>query len=105
MRHLLIALVVCMLAACGSDAEEPTTSPEEGAETSGEESPPVEDPPLPMAGAERPEMTVEECEGQGATVVGDIGDGAIHRPDYLCPSGVEPIGRIALGIEGSVCCP
>ena len=33
------------------------------------------------------------------------GDGAIHRPDYTCQSGAKPIGHIALGVEGSVCCP
>ena len=41
---------------------------------------------------------------KGGNVVGDIGDGAIHRPEYRCPSGSPPIGRIALGVEGSVCC-
>jgi hypothetical protein len=54
--------------------------------------------------AERPSMTAEECEAQGGQVVGDIGDGAIHRPEYRCESGEAPIGSIPLGVEGSVCC-
>lgn len=53
----------------------------------------------------RPTMTDAECTAQGGTVVGDIGDGAIHRADYVCPSGSAPIGTIPVGIEGSVCCP
>lgn len=50
-------------------------------------------------------MTVEECEARQGTVVGDIGDGAVHRPDYVCPSGEPPIGTVPSGIEGAVCCP
>jgi len=44
-------------------------------------------------------------------LVGDIGDGAIHRPEYRCPNGAKPSGSISaaaggpLAIEGSVCCP
>ena len=59
----------------------------------------------------RAELTAEECEANGGVVVGDIGDGAIHRADYRCPSGPEPRGAIRapaggpLGVEGSVCCP
>lgn len=61
--------------------------------------------------AERAELTAEACEASGGSVVGDIGDGAIHRPEYRCPSGVEPSGTIRekaggpIGVEGSVCCP
>lgn len=110
MRHLFIALALMLTACGGSDSEEetaPTAAPAGGEDTGSEDTggePPIEDPPLPMA-PQRPEMTVEECEGQGATVVGDIGDGAIHREDYVCPSGAAPIGSVALGVEGSVCCP
>ena len=59
----------------------------------------------------RPTMTDAECTAQGGTVVGDIGDGAIHRPDYRCESGQPPIASIKsaegepVAIEGSVCCP
>ncbi len=62
-------------------------------------------PPDAPPAADRPEMTSAECEAKGGKVVGDIGDGAIHRPDYTCQSGAKPIGHIALGVEGSVCCP
>jgi len=56
-------------------------------------------------------MTAQECEAVGGSVVGDIGDGAIHRPDYLCASGAPPSASIRaaegqpIAIEGSVCCP
>ncbi len=56
-------------------------------------------------------LTPSECEAAGGEVVGDIGDGAIHRPDYRCPmSGEPPIGSILpeagqpMAIEGAVCC-
>jgi hypothetical protein len=66
----------------------------------------------PPKDGERPSLSASDCEAKGGTVVGDIGDGAIHRPDYVCPeSGKPPIGTIAadpggpVAIEGSVCCP
>lgn len=55
-------------------------------------------------------LTAARCEAAGGKVVGDIGDGATHRPDYKCESGKAPLGSIvgddgkAVGIEGSVCC-
>jgi hypothetical protein len=55
-------------------------------------------------------MTSQECEATGGTVVGDIGDGAIHRPDYKCANGSSPLGSVRaaeggpVAIEGSVCC-
>lgn len=74
--------------------------------------PPTSDTPPPSQGdAERPSMTAPECEAKGGTVVGDIGDGAIHRPDYTCESGKPPIGSVRaaegapVAIEGQVCCP
>ena len=83
---------------------------------------PAEAAPGPAATAEpaaapeesapsRPSLTSEECEASGGTIVGDIGDGAIHRPEYRCPSGAAPSGSIKapeggpMAIEGSVCCP
>jgi hypothetical protein len=60
---------------------------------------------------ERKALTQTACEAQSGQVIGDIGDGATHRPDYLCPSGKPPLGNIAapeggpIAIEGSVCCP
>lgn len=62
-------------------------------------------------GGDKPGLTAAACEEQGGKVVGDIGDGAIHRPDYKCPdSGEAPIGSITadpggpVAIEGAVCC-
>jgi hypothetical protein len=75
-----------------------------------EPAPPGDAPPAPTAGvdvppaADREEMSAADCEAKGGSVVGDIGDGAVHRPDYKCPSGSPPIGRVPSGIEGSVCC-
>ncbi len=94
---------------CGSTQPEPSTP-------IAAESPPAEgEPPAPSAGsttgAARPEITAQACEAAGGTVVGDIGDGAIHRPDYQCTNGKAPTGTIRapeggpIAIEGSVCCP
>jgi len=59
----------------------------------------------------RPELTRQECRDRGGVVVGDIGNGAIHRDDYICDSsGEPPIGEIVpaagepIAIEGEVCC-
>lgn len=71
----------------------------------------------PTDGAEAPApgaksaLTAAQCEAEGGKVVGDIGDGAIHAPGYVCPeSGKAPLGSIAaepggpIAVEGSVCC-
>lgn len=56
-------------------------------------------------------LTRAVCEKKGGAVVGDIGDGAIHKPDYRCPSGQPPLGSIVpapgepIASEGEVCCP
>ncbi len=62
------------------------------------------------AGA-KPALTAAECAAKGGEVVGDIGDGAVHRPDYRCvATGEPPLGAIAadpggpVAIEGAVCC-
>jgi hypothetical protein len=69
------------------------------------------EPPAPRSEDASSSLTAQECEKQGGHVVGDIGDGAIHRPDYRCAgSGQPPIGRIEaepgkpIAIEGAVCC-
>ncbi len=56
-------------------------------------------------------ITASACKADGGTIVGDIGDGAIHKPDYTCESnGKSPVGRIKpeqgepVAVEGSVCC-
>jgi len=79
-------------------------------ESPGDATPPGQ-PPAPGVGAEGPSLTSAECEAKGGRVVGDIGDGAIHRPDYTCEGGQPPIASIRpaegepVAIEGSVCCP
>jgi hypothetical protein len=105
---VLVSSLTCIgLVACGGAQSAP------GAPS---EPPPASeaDPaPVPAGGesAGRPQLTTEACEAGGGSVVGDIGDGAIHRPDYRCPSGAAPSGAIKapeggpVAVEGSVCCP
>jgi len=98
MRTIILTLCVAGLCACGSaeeDAEEAPAEPSSGQEQL----------PPPPASADREDLTAEECEGRGGTVVGDIGDGAIHRAEYRCADGQEPIATVHVGVEGSVCCP
>jgi hypothetical protein len=103
----ILALGLVLLAGCSkSSTEEPTTTPEQ---PTGEQPPAGEEPPA--TGTERPALSAAQCEEQGGKVVGDIGDGAIHRPEYRCPdSGEAPIGSVTadpggpVAIEGSVCC-
>lgn len=91
--------------ACGSSAE-PAPEASEGDEVVQPESDENTLPPgFPPPGAERPEMSAEQCVAYGAEVIGDIGDGSTHRTDYVCPGGDEPIGTVPVGIEGAVCCP
>lgn len=69
------------------------------------------EPPAPAPTTARQTLTQAQCEAQSGHVVGDIGDGAVHRPDYVCPSGKPPVATIApeagapMAVEGSVCCP
>jgi hypothetical protein len=44
-------------------------------------------------------MTPDECTKQGGQVRGDIGDGQIK-----CAEDERQIGRVAIGVEGGVCC-
>lgn len=56
-------------------------------------------------------LSAEECEARGGQIMGDPGDGRIHRPEYRCPNGKPPIGTVSyetgemIPVEGSVCCP
>jgi hypothetical protein len=65
----------------------------------------------PEGAAVRPTISAQACESNGGSVVGDIGDGAIHRPEYRCANGAKPTASIGtpdggpIAIEGSVCCP
>ena len=58
-------------------------------------------------------MTRKACIASGRQIVGDIGNGAIFRDDYLCPTnGLPPHADIIpvqgqgdqIAIEGEVCC-
>lgn len=100
MRILTFALAAFLFTACSKSSNTPAA-----------ESPtPAADPAAPADPAGRPSITSTDCAAQGGEVVGDIGDGAIHRPDYVCASGAAPIASIsntageAVAIEGSVCC-
>jgi hypothetical protein len=44
-------------------------------------------------------LTPEQCTRKGGEVRGDIGDGQI-----ACARGERELGRVPLGIEGSICC-
>ena len=64
-----------------------------------------------VAFANRPTLSRQECLDQGGVVVGDIGDGAIHRDDYRCAiNGEPPVATILpaagepIAFEGEVCC-
>ena len=57
------------------------------------------------------QVTGEECLSSGGSVVGDIGNGAIFREDYVCESnGLPPTARIdqsgedVIMTDGGVCC-
>jgi hypothetical protein len=103
MRTSLV-LALALLAACSkkSPDPQPTTTPE----------PTTEQPPADDGNhEERPGLTAAACEAQGGKVIGDIGDGAVNKPDYRCPdSGEPPLGSVIaepggpVAIEGRVCC-
>ncbi len=102
MFFLSLALFSTTLAACAGNQDKPGPQTPDSVTTGSNDE---------GQQASRPSITAAACEEQGGTVVGDIGDGAIHRPDYQCPgSGAAPLGTIAaeaggpIGVEGSVCC-
>lgn len=51
---------------------------------------------------EVPLISRQECAEDGGLLIGDPGDGSTWREG--CPGAGELIGRVPLGIEGSVCC-
>ncbi len=104
---IIASFVTCVaLVGCGS-----SQTPAEAPATESPAEPAAEPAAAPSDAPARPQLTAEECEAKGGAVVGDIGDGAIHRPDYKCESGAEPSGTIKapeggpVAVEGSVCCP
>jgi hypothetical protein len=106
MRISTLALGCLLLVACNKPSSTPPAdSPKPATEEPATDETPAADPDV------RPEITAAACEEQGGKVVGDIGDGAIHQPDYRCPeSGEPPVGTIIpepggpVAIEGAVCC-
>jgi len=92
--------------ACGG-ASGPAQEPSQPSPSAGAS----QDPSATEAAPARPTLTAQACEASGGSLVGDIGDGAIHRPEYRCPNGAKPSGSIRaaeggpMAIEGSVCCP
>lgn len=101
----LVALGLLLTTGCTKKGEDGTTPP-----PADDAAKPTEPAP-PGTGADRPALTNAECQAKGGTVVGDIGDGAIHRPEYRCANGEPPMGSIRaegdapVAIEGAVCCP
>lgn len=98
-RTAPLALALALFACNKAPATPPATTPDPAAEA------PAGD------GESKPGLTASACEAEGGKVVGDIGDGAVHRPEYRCPdSGEAPIGSIVadpggpVAIEGAVCC-
>lgn len=67
---------------------------------------------LLSSGTSTAQITRSECVNQGGEVVGDIGNGAIFRADYVCEnSGQAPSDTVIpddtndpLAVDGEVCC-
>ncbi|MBX3198944.1 MAG: hypothetical protein KF894_12495 [Labilithrix sp.] len=104
--RLSLLFIGSLLFACGGSSPPPAApaAPSEPATAS-------ETPPPSGSSDGSSALTAEACQAAGGQVVGDIGDGAIHRPGYRCAgSGEPPIGKITpppggpIPIEGSVCC-
>ena len=94
MRFILILTVLSLFSCSTKDLHAPIAQPE-----------------LPGLGSKHStQMTSQECSQAGGVVVGDIGDGRIHRSDFLCKNGDVPLGSIvasqgeSTSVEGSVCC-
>jgi hypothetical protein len=84
-------ILLFLLACSTSTPEQPTTPTPDERATDGDE--------------ERAGLTAMACPAQGAEVVGDIGDGDVHCPDYRWPDSgqpplAEPGGPVA--INGAV---
>jgi hypothetical protein len=87
----LSALIVSFSVACGGKSA-PDTTPSEPEPSSEPASEPASEPEAGI-------LTPEQCTEQGGELRGDIGDGKV-----ACAEGERELGRVRLGIEGSVCC-
>lgn len=88
MRNAPVAILTSLaLAACGGKAPPPTSTTAPG-------DVPAQGPDAPGA-----VMTSDECTAAGGQIKGDIGDGQV-----ACDPGDRQLGRVQLGIEGSICC-
>ena len=115
MRTLLVTVFAPFLAAgCGGSqqgADAPTGAEPAPASETPADAPSDAPADAPGDTTARPKLTAAQCEANGGSVIGDIGDGAVHRPDYRCANGAEPTGTIVaaeggpIAVEGSVCCP
>lgn len=91
--HLALFTALATMSAFGCADSSPEESSDKRSEDANDE----------YVGAGRPVITEEECKTQG-TVVGDRGDGAVHKASYRCANGKEPIASVEWGREGAVCC-
>lgn len=82
-----LALGLALGPALGCGAKQPAPAP----------APPTA--PAPEPGGPEPTLSADDCTRQGGEVRGDIGDGKI-----ACAEGERRLGRVPLGIEGSICC-
>jgi hypothetical protein len=87
----MFTALVSALVACGGASKEEAAAPAPTTEPA-----PAGDQADPAAASP---ITAEDCERQGGRVVGDIGDGKV-----ACPPEEKTLGRVAIGIEGGVCC-
>ena len=100
--RITIVPTLLLLIACKAPSSPPADAPSAEKE---------DGPSVDAETDENSGLTAAACEAAGGQVVGDIGDGAIHRSDYRCPdSGEAPLGTIVadpsgpVAVEGAVCC-
>ena len=92
MRIFLTLAISLSLAACGGS--KPTSSEPPPADTTNESLGDTGD-----GEGEASMMSPDDCEAQGGSVVGDIGDGSV-----ACENGWTEIGNVSGGIEEQLCC-
>lgn len=105
----MAGLGLALTMGCNKTGQEDTATPAPAPEEPKPEPEPTE-PEAQEGPTELKQLTAAECQAASGTVVGDIGDGAIHRPDYRCANGQRPLGSIRaeqgepVAVEGAVCC-